>query len=217
MGETNLSIIAVVGDQMKSHQGISGKMFSTLGRNNVNIRAIAQGASERNISAIIAESDVTKALNCLHERFFETETKQINLFISGVGNVGKSLINQIEQQKKYIKTNLKIKLKVIGLSNSKKMTLEKDGIDLKDWDSILKNGEKSDPIGFFEATKALNLRNSIFIDITANDLVASNYAQYLIVKKLAAIHENICVVGDDAQSIYAFRGANIQNILNGMR
>ena len=177
--ETNLSIIAVVGDQMKSHQGISGKMFSTLGRNNVNIRAIAQGASERNISAIIAESDVTKALNCLHERFFETETKQINLFISGVGNVGKSLINQIEQQKKYIKTNLKIKLKVIGLSNSKKMTLEKDGIDLKDWDSILKNGEKSDPIGFFEATKALNLRNSIFIDITASDLVASNYAQYL--------------------------------------
>ena len=177
--ETNLSIIAVVGDQMKSHQGISGKMFSTLGRNNVNIRAIAQGASERNISAIIAESDVTKALNCLHERFFETETKQINLFISGVGNVGKSLINQIEQQKKYIKTNLKIKLKVIGLSNSKKMTLEKDGIDLKDWNSILKNGEKSDPIGFFEATKALNLRNSIFIDITASDLVASNYAQYL--------------------------------------
>ena len=98
--EANLSIIAVVGDQMKNHQGISGKMFSTLGRNNINIRAIAQGASERNISAVIAESDIKKALNCLHERFFESEIKQINLFISGVENVGKSLINQIKKQKK---------------------------------------------------------------------------------------------------------------------
>ena len=177
--ETNLSIIAIVGDQMKSHQGISGKMFSTLGRNNVNIRAIAQGASERNISAIIAESDVEKALNCLHERFFESETKQINLFISGVGNVGKSLINQIEQQKKYIKSTLNVKLKVIGLSNSKKMVLDKTGINLNDWESVLNNGKKSGPIDFFEATKSLNLRNSIFVDITASDMVASSYALYL--------------------------------------
>jgi len=177
--ETNLSIIAIVGDQMKSHQGISGKMFSTLGRNNINIRAIAQGASERNISAIIAESDVKKALNCLHERFFESETKQINLFISGVGNVGKSLINQIEQQKKYIKSTLNVKLKVIGLSNSKKMVLDKTGINLNDWESVLNNGKKSGPIDFFEATKSLNLRNSIFVDITASDMVASSYALYL--------------------------------------
>ena len=177
--ETNLSIIAIVGDQMKSHQGISGKMFSTLGRNNINIRAIAQGASERNISAIIAESDVEKALNCLHERFFESETKQINLFISGVGNVGKSLINQIEQQKKYIKSTLNVKLKVIGLSNSKKMVLDKTGINLNDWESVLNNGKKSGPIDFFEATKSLNLRNSIFVDITASDMVASSYAMYL--------------------------------------
>ena len=177
--ETNLSIIAIVGDQMKSHQGISGKMFSTLGRNNINIRAIAQGASERNISAIIAESDVEKALNCLHERFFESETKQINLFISGVGNVGKSLVNQIEQQKKYIKSTLNVKLKVIGLSNSKKMVLDKTGINLNDWESVLNNGKKSGPIDFFEATKSLNLRNSIFVDITASDMVASSYALYL--------------------------------------
>ena len=177
--ELNLSIIAVVGDQMKSHQGISGKMFSTLGRNNVNIRAIAQGASERNISAIIAEKDVKKALNCLHERFFESETKQINLFISGVGNVGKSLISQIAQQKKYIKSTLNIKLKVIGLSNSKKMILDKDGIDLKNWESALKNGETADPIAYFEITKSLNLRNSIFVDITASEVVSSNYALYL--------------------------------------
>ena len=90
--EPNLSIVAVVGDKMKSHQGISGKMFSTLGKNNVNIRAIAQGASERNITAVISESDVKKALNSLHEQFFEEQTKQMNLFIAGVGNVGKSLM-----------------------------------------------------------------------------------------------------------------------------
>ena len=177
--EANLSIIAVVGDQMKSHQGISGKMFSTLGRNNVNIRAIAQGASERNISAVIAESDVKKALNCLHECFFETENKQINLFISGVGNVGKSLINQIKQQNKYIKSTLNLKLNVIGLSNSKKMNFNKNGIDLNNWESFLNKGNKSDPIDFFEFIKYLNLRNSIFVDITANKLVASSYAQYL--------------------------------------
>ena len=177
--EANLSIIAVVGDQMKSHQGISGKMFSTLGRNNVNIRAIAQGASERNISAVIAESDVKKALNCLHECFFETENKQINLFISGVGNVGKSLINQIKQQNKYIKSTLNLKLNVIGLSNSKKMNFYKNGIDLNNWESFLNKGNKSDPIDFFEFIKYLNLRNSIFVDITASELVASSYAQYL--------------------------------------
>ncbi len=177
--EANLSIIAVVGDQMKSHQGISGKMFSTLGKNNVNIRAIAQGASERNISAVIAESDVKKALNCLHECFFETENKQINLFISGVGNVGKSLINQIKKQNKYIKSTLNLRLNVIGLSNSKKMNFYNSGIDLNNWETFLNDGYKSDPIAFFEFIKSLNLRNSIFIDITASEMVASSYSKYL--------------------------------------
>ena len=177
--EANLSIIAVVGDQMKNHQGISGKMFSTLGRNNINIRAIAQGASERNISAVIAESDIKKALNCLHERFFESEIKQINLFISGVGNVGKSLINQIKKQKKHIESTLNLKLNVIGLSNSKKMNFYKTGIDLNNWKTFLNEGYKSNPVDFFEAIKSLNLRNSVFVDITASELVASTYADYL--------------------------------------
>ena len=177
--EANLSIIAVVGDQMKNHQGISGKMFSTLGRNNINIRAIAQGASERNISAVIAESDIKKALNCLHERFFESEIKQINLFISGVGNVGKSLINQIKKQKNHIESTLNLKLNVIGLSNSKKMNFYKTGIDLNNWKTFLNEGYKSNPVDFFEAIKSLNLRNSVFVDITASELVASTYADYL--------------------------------------
>ena len=177
--EPNLSIVAVVGDKMKSHQGISGKMFSTLGKNNVNIRVIAQGASERNISAVISETDVKKALNCLHEQFFEEQTKQVNLFIAGVGNVGKSLIDQINQQKKYIKSTLKIKIKVIALSNSKTMVFDENGLDVSNWETALKNGQPTEPMAFFEAAKQLNLRNSIFIDITANEAIANTYAHYL--------------------------------------
>lgn len=177
--ETDLSIIAVVGDKMKSHQGISGKMFSTLGKNNVNIRAIAQGASERNISAVIHKNDVKKALNSLHERFFEIKTKQINLFITGVGNVGERLIEQIKQQKAYVKENFKINLRVVGLSNSRTMLVNDDGINLKNWKNELNSGEKASLKGFFEHAKNLNLRNSVFIDITANDAVANMYGDYL--------------------------------------
>ncbi|MGC1204517.1 MAG: bifunctional aspartate kinase/homoserine dehydrogenase I [Flavobacteriaceae bacterium] len=177
--ETGLSIIALVGDKMKNHQGISGKMFSTLGKNNINIRAIAQGASEKNISAVITENDVKKALNTLHEQFFESKTKQLNVFITGVGNVGERLVEQIKQQKKYLKENLKINLRVAGLSNSRTMIFNEDGIDLKTWKEQLAAGEKATLKGFFENTKVLNLRNSIFVDVTANEDVANLYADYL--------------------------------------
>ncbi len=177
--ETKLSIIALVGDNMKNHQGISGKMFSSLGKNNINIRAIAQGASEKNISAVIAEKDVKKALNTLHEQFFETQTKQLNIFITGVGNVGERLVEQINQQNKYLKENLKINLRVIGLSNSRTMIFDEDGIPLKTWKSQLASGEKATLDGFYEKTKSLNLRNSIFVDVTANKDVANLYAKYL--------------------------------------
>ncbi|NRB59090.1 MAG: bifunctional aspartate kinase/homoserine dehydrogenase I [Winogradskyella sp.] len=177
--ETDLSIIAVVGDKMKSHQGISGKMFSTLGKNNVNIRAIAQGASERNISAVIHKNDVKKALNSLHEQFFEIKTKQINLFITGVGNVGQRLIDQIKQQRAYVKENFKINLRVVGLSNSRTMLVNDDGIDLETWKEDLAKSEKASLNGFFEHAKTLNLRNSVFVDITANDEVAKIYGDYL--------------------------------------
>ncbi|SEQ40440.1 aspartate kinase [Hyunsoonleella jejuensis] len=177
--ETGLSIVALVGDNMKNHQGISGKMFSSLGKNNINIRAIAQGASERNISIVIEEGDVKKALNTLHETFFESITKQLNVFITGVGNVGERLVEQIKQQKKYLKENLKINLRVAGLSNSRTMIFDEDGINLKQWKAQLANGEKASLNGFFEKAKALNLRNSIFVDVTANKEVTNFYENYL--------------------------------------
>ncbi|WP_248722903.1 bifunctional aspartate kinase/homoserine dehydrogenase I [Seonamhaeicola sp. ML3] len=177
--ENNLSIVALVGDNMKNHQGISGKLFSALGKNNVNVRAIAQGASEKNISVVIAENDVKKALNVLHEQFFEAKTKQLNVFITGVGNVGERLVEQIKQQRKYLKENLKISMRVVGLSNSRKMIFDQSGIDLKSWKEQLAEGEQASLQGFFEKAKSLNLRNSIFVDVTANKDVADLYAQYL--------------------------------------
>ncbi|RAR73908.1 bifunctional aspartate kinase/homoserine dehydrogenase I [Flavobacterium aciduliphilum] len=177
--EKDLCIVALVGENMKNHQGLSGKMFSTLGKNNVNIRAIAQGASERNISVVINEKDVKKALNTLHERFFEDNTKQLNLFVMGVGNVGEKFIDQIHQQKKFLKENLKINVQVIALSNSRKMVFDEEGISLKDWKVLLEQGETANVNAFISKTKDLNLRNSIFVDITANYDVAAIYDQFL--------------------------------------
>ena len=177
--EKDLCIVALVGENMKNHQGLSGKMFSTLGKNNVNIRAIAQGASERNISVVINEKDVKKALNTLHERFFEDNTKQLNLFVMGVGNVGEKFIDQIHQQKKFLKENMKMNVRVIAMSNSRKMVFDEDGLSLKDWKSLLENGETATISEFISKAKELNLRNSIFVDITANGDIASIYDQFL--------------------------------------
>lgn len=179
IAEKNLAIIALVGDNMRSHQGLSGKMFSTLGRNNVNIRAIAQGASERNISAVIVKDDVKKALNTLHEEFFEDNTKQLNLFVMGVGNVGNKFLHQIQQQRKFLKENLKLNLRVIGISNSRTMVFNEDGIALKNWELLLKDGQKADKAKFFENVQQLNYRNSIFVDNTASAEVSDTYASYL--------------------------------------
>ena len=184
--EKDLSIVALIGDNMKNHQGISGRMFSALGKNNINIRAIAQGASEKNISTVIAQKDVKKALNTIHERFFEDQSKQLNVFITGVGNVGERLVEQIKQQKKFLKDQLKINLRVIGLSNSRTMIFNDSGLSLKTWKDDLATGEKATLEGFLERIKKFNLRNSIFVDVTANEQVSNIYADYL--------KENIAIV-----------------------
>ncbi|MDV6168515.1 bifunctional aspartate kinase/homoserine dehydrogenase I [Flavobacterium sp. DG1-102-2] len=177
--ENELSIIAVVGENMKNHQGLSGKMFSTLGKNNINIRAIAQGASERNISAVIDKKDVKKALNTLHETFFEDNIVQLNLFVMGVGNVGDKFLEQIQLQKKYLKEHLRMNVRVIGIANSRKMYFDEDGINLADRKEVLENAHTADGIAFIKNIKELNLRNSIFVDNTASDDVAATYADYL--------------------------------------
>jgi bifunctional aspartokinase / homoserine dehydrogenase 1 len=173
--EKELSIVALVGDNMKSHPGTSGKMFGAMGRNGVNVRAIAQGSSERNISAVIATADVKKAINILHEEFFETTYKQINLFITGVGNVGGKLIAQLLQQQTYLEQHLRLQVRVVGIANSKKMLFNDEGIDLNKWKELLNEGSPMNLGVFIETIQTKNLRNSVFTDVTANDEVAKIY------------------------------------------
>ena len=177
--ENNLVNIAVVGEKMKDHQGISGKIFSSLGNNNVNIRAIAQGASEKNISFVINKKNCNKALNTLHETFFEENIKELNLFIVGVGNVGGKLLEQISKQYKYLIDVLKLRIRVISLSNSKKTYSNNDGVDLKNWRKLLKSGNKVSLNLLYNNIKKLNLRNSIFVDNTASEKISDEYEKYL--------------------------------------
>lgn len=177
--EPGLSIVALVGDNMKSHPGVSGKMFGAIGRNGVNIRAIAQGSSERNISAVIAAADVKKAINVLHEEFFETTYKQVNLFIAGAGNVGSKLLSQLQQQQAYLQEQLRLQVRIIGIANSRKMVFNEEGINLKSWRQELEAGQDMDLNRFVEIVRSKNLRNSVFADVTANDQVAQTYERLL--------------------------------------
>jgi aspartokinase/homoserine dehydrogenase 1 len=177
--EADHSIVALVGENMKSHPGISGRMFSAMGRNGINVRAIAQGSSEKNISAVISTKDVRKAINVLHEEFFETTYKQVNLFIVGTGNVGAKLIGQLKQQEKFLQEQMKLVVRVVGLSNSRKMLIDEEGIDLSKWKERLDKGSATDLQKMIDEIISRNLRNSVFVDITANDKVAAAYDQLL--------------------------------------
>ncbi|MGB8705707.1 MAG: bifunctional aspartate kinase/homoserine dehydrogenase I, partial [Gillisia sp.] len=206
MIEDEVAIIALVGDRMKSHHGLSGKMFSALGNNNINIRAIAQGSSERNISAVIAKKDVRKALNTLHEQFFEVPSKELNLFITGVGNVGSKLLAQLKQQESYLLEKLRLKVRVLGLSNSRKMVFNEDGIDLKNWQEVLENGEKANKTDFFDKVREFNLRNSIFVDNTASHEIAMWYKEYLA-NSISVVTCNKIACADDFKNYL-----NLQNL-----
>ena len=177
--EKDLSIVALVGENMKNHQGISGNMFRALGKNNVNVKAIAQGASEKNITAVINSSDIKKALNTLHEAFFEEQIKKLHLFVTGIGNVGSKFLEQVQQQHDFLKERFKLNLSVVGISNSRKMLFDSNGIDLSNWKTLLEIGETANKELFFEKTKGMNMRNAIFVDNTANAKIASTYANYL--------------------------------------
>jgi bifunctional aspartokinase / homoserine dehydrogenase 1 len=184
--ENDLAIIAIVGDNMKSHTGIAGRMFSTLGKNGVNIRAIAQGSSERNISAVIALSDVAKSVNILHEAFFETSYKQVHLFIAGAGNVGSKLLAQIQQQITFLKSSQRLNIKVVGLANSKKALLNDEGIDLANWKTQLDNAPTFTIQQYVQSIIDKNLRNTIFVDVTASDEVSTIYNS-LLQKSIAVV------------------------------
>ncbi|ELR70133.1 Aspartokinase [Fulvivirga imtechensis AK7] len=178
--ERDLSIIALVGSNMKAKVGVSGQMFSVLGQNGVNIKAIAQGSSEKNISVVIREKEVKKALNSLHESFFLSEKKRMNLFLIGVGNVGSAFVEQLKKQKAYLSQHHHLDVRVVALANSRKMLFAEEGIALKNWkEQLEEKGEKMKMEAFLTQMEELNLRNSIFIDNTANADIADLYKRVL--------------------------------------
>ena len=178
--ERGLSILALVGDAMHHHTGLSGRAFDALGKNGVNIFAIAQGSTERNISIVVEKKDVAKALRALHSTLFEREVRRIHLFCAGVGNVGGTLVDQIAAAHEALLAERAIDLRVVGLANSRKHALGSEGLDLSDWSSALnRDGVDGGLDAFVKTMKALNLENSVFVDNTASADVAAVYESVL--------------------------------------
>jgi len=178
--EKEICIIAAVGEAMKEQPGIAGKLFSCLGRNGINIEAIAQGSSELNISFAVKEMDEKKALNLIHDTFFNNAVKTLNLFIVGTGLIGGTLIQQLKEFKQNIRESKGIDLKLIGISNSRKMILDENGIDTNSWEQLLNDTvTEADPELFVKNMIELNLANSIFIDNTASSKIPDFYKQII--------------------------------------
>jgi bifunctional aspartokinase / homoserine dehydrogenase 1 len=180
--EDTLSIVAIIGENMRNTAGISGKMFSALGKNGINVVAIAQGSSELNISVVISRTDLSKALNALHEAFFLSDIKTLNVFLIGTGLIGSALLNQIEKQFEYLYREQRLKINIVGITNSRKMFFEEQGIALNKgkWkEQVLETGETADLRTFVEKLKALNLQNSVFVDCTSSYEVVKFYEELL--------------------------------------
>ncbi len=178
--EPEMAIIAVVGKNMRHTPGISGKVFQSLGKNGINIIAIAQGSSELNISLVISKTDLKKALNVLHNSLFLSKRKILNLFLVGPGLVGSALFRLLLDRNVYVSDRLHTNINIAGMLNRKKMFFSENGIELKNWETLLGGSkEESDLEKFIERMKKMNLPNSILVDCTANDSVVKHYLQVL--------------------------------------
>ena len=175
--EQNLSVIAVVGEGMKSSTGTSGKLFTVLGKNGINVVATAQGSSELNISVVIYKKDITKALNAIHETFFQVDGLTLNLYLVGAtGLIGSTLLRQIQEQKEYLKQRKNLNIRLVGITNTKKMLLNEGGISLENWkEELLENGEIANIGSFVSDVQDLNLPYSVFVDCTADKNIVQYY------------------------------------------
>jgi aspartokinase/homoserine dehydrogenase 1 len=178
--EEPLSIIAVVGENMRNTPGVSGKLFKALGKNGVNVAAIAQGSSELNISVVIPQADESKALNALHDAFFLSDLKTVNLFIVGTGLIGKTLLQQLQKQKAFLKQEMALEIRVVALANRKKMLFQPQGIDPAHALSALEHSKSTlDLPTFLHEIERLNLAQSVFVDCTASETLANAYPEIL--------------------------------------
>lgn len=177
--ESGLATVAIVGDNMKHIPGIAGKLFGTLGRSGISIISVAQGASETNISFVLHKDYLRKALNVIHDSFFLSEYKELNLFICGVGTVGGKLIEQIRSQRERLKETHRIKLNVVGIASSRKALFDRDGIDLANYRESL-DSQPDRKQGFLrEGVVGMNIFNSVFVDCTASREVAELYQTFI--------------------------------------
>lgn len=177
--ECGLATIAIVGENMKHAAGIAGKLFGTLGRSGISVIACAQGASETNISFVVKAEFLRKSLNVLHDSFFLSEYKVLNLFICGVGTVGGKLIEQIKKQYEELKERNRLKLNVVSIASSRNAIFNRDGLDLENFHDELKRSEPSTPERLRDAVINMNIFNSVFVDCTASKDIAMLYQSFL--------------------------------------
>ncbi len=178
--EHDLATVAIVGENMKHTTGIAGKLFNTLGRNGINVIACAQGASETNISFVIDLKNLKKALNVIHDSFFLSETQVLNLFIVGIGNVGRHLLSQISSQQQNLLNDKALELRIVGLANSKKCVFSRDGIDIERCDTLLAESTMpATPENIRDSVIKMNIFNSVFVDCTASHSIADLYFDLL--------------------------------------
>ncbi len=177
--ESNLATVAIVGENMKHAAGIAGKLFGTLGRSGISVIACAQGASETNISFVVQGSELRKTMNVLHDSFFLSEYKVLNLFICGIGTVGGKLIEQIRSQYENLKEHSRLKLNVVGVASSHNAIYSRDGIDLDSYRELLKQSEPSNPGNLRDKILSMNIFNAVFVDCTASKEIADLYQTLL--------------------------------------
>ncbi|HEY1025100.1 MAG TPA: bifunctional aspartate kinase/homoserine dehydrogenase I [Sphingobacteriaceae bacterium] len=178
--ENDLSVLAIVGENMRHTPGMAGRLFHALGRNGVNVRAIAQGSSEYNISVILQRDDLSKALNAVHEAFFTQLKKTLHVFCVGTGQIGSTLFRQLHAHADFLKRHNDIQVRVTGICNTRKMLIDPEGICLEEWERRLDGeGEKAELFEFVQAMKALNLPNCVFVDNTASPKPVSFYEEVL--------------------------------------
>ena len=174
--QKNVSIIAIVGEGMRRSTGVSGKLFTALGKNGINVIATAQGSSELNISVVIQKNDLSKALNAIHGVFFQSEVRTLNLFIVGTGLIGSTFLRQLAAQSDYLAKEKLLKVNVVGLARSKKMYLNPEGIPLASWQKELEeNGKMTSVSAFVQRIREFNLPNSVFIDCTSDKDIIQYY------------------------------------------
>lgn len=174
--EEDLSVLAVVGENMKATPGMSGKLFQALGRSGINVRAIAQGSSELNISVIVRKSDLSRALNAVHDAFFDQLNKTLNLFVVGMGNIGAAFLDQLKKQQDRLQNEHDLDIRLIGLTNSRQLLIQPEGIPLENWQQVLdQQATEADLERFMEQMKALHLPDSVLVDNTASSVLPHFY------------------------------------------